>query len=144
MHSDKCQEVLEMFHNKSNFQIKLMAMKRGPSAGPIIREGSSAATGRRLMLAPPSNVRLNNPNPVIAATKAASKLASNQASALAKIHERMRQQAQYEPTIAELSAPKSKQPRNGGMSTKEIIQARLEAKVREREASLNTTNTILV
>ncbi|GMH78758.1 hypothetical protein TL16_g07923 [Triparma laevis f. inornata] len=44
----------------------------------------------------------------------------------------MRQQAQYEPTIAELSAPKSKQPRNGGMSTKEIIQARLEAKSREK------------
>ena len=40
------------------------------------------------------------------------------------------QQEHREPTIAELSAPKSKQPRNGGMSTKEIIQARLEEKVR--------------
>ena len=108
-----------------------MATKRGPSAGPIIREGGGATAGRRLMHAQPHRGGVINPNPVIAATKAAGKAASNQAEALAKIHERMRQQQEHrEPTIAELSAPKSKQPRNGGMSTKEIIQARLEEKVR--------------
>jgi len=86
------------------------------------------------MHAQPHRGGVINPNPVIAATKAAGKAASNQAEALAKIHERMRHQQEHrEPTIAELSAPKSKQPRNGGMSTKEIIQARLEEKSREKQ-----------
>eukprot|EP00518_Triparma_eleuthera_P015700 CAMPEP_0197555330 /NCGR_PEP_ID=MMETSP1320-20131121/13104_1 /TAXON_ID=91990 /ORGANISM="Bolidomonas sp., Strain RCC2347" /LENGTH=1008 /DNA_ID=CAMNT_0043116337 /DNA_START=42 /DNA_END=3065 /DNA_ORIENTATION=- len=55
--------------------------------------------------------------------------AAKQSQALAAIHARMRQQ---EPTIAELSAPTSgRQPKNGGLSTKEVIAARLA----EREAA---------
>ena len=61
--------------------------------------------------------------------KAVASAANKQTQALAAIHARMRKN--QEPTIAELSAPNStNQPRNGGMSTKEVIAARLA----EREA----------
>jgi hypothetical protein len=66
----------------------------------------------------PSSYGANSSKPQPSAAEAA----AINASAIAAIHARMRN---AEPSIAELSKPSGRQPKNGGMSTKEIIAERL-------------------
>ena len=95
-----------------------MATRRGPTAGPIYQSGH-----RLVQQSPHHVVNPSKPQPT------AAEAASINASAIAAIHARMRN---AEPSIAELSIPTGRQPRNGGMSTKEIIAERLRLrKVRE-------------
>ena len=95
------------------------AQRRGPSAGPTIFNGSvhSQNNGRRIV-AQGSN-----------AVSSASSAARANAKAIAAIHERMRLENSG-PTIAELALPSGRQPKNGGMSTKQIVAERL----RQRKA----------
>jgi hypothetical protein len=64
----------------------------------------------------PYDVNPSKPKP------SAAEAAAINAHAIAAIHARMRKE---EPSIAELSNPTGRQPKNGGMSTKEIVAERL-------------------
>jgi len=125
-----------------------MSTKRGPSAGPVHRDASF-----RPSLAGQSGARHhldNNQSPP-------------RASILSKNHNRMVSDGQIrarteaalalknaasfpssQPTMAELAGPSGKQPRNGGMSTRQIIEERNRVrKARSRPTSATTTDHIL-
>ena len=104
----------------SPFPPPIMSTRRGPTAGPKIQQ-----FGHRL-IHNASSPR-SNPKPPPSAASAA---AAN-ASAIASIHARMRA---ADPSIAELQNPTGRQPKNGGMSAKDVIAEKLrQRKVRKRE-----------